>query len=158
MRRKEREVTDKKAIEDIIRKATICRLGLSLNNKPYIVPMNFGYKNNELYFHCAKRGMKTDIILENNQVCFEIETDTELVKGEHACIDWKMHYQSVIGFGKACMLETADEKTKGLNIIMEHYTGKTETAFTVKNIRSVSIIKVEIESMTGKRSLGEEES
>ena len=150
MRRKEREITDVKIIEDIIRKATICRLGLSLNEKPYIVPLNFGYTNNELHFHCAKRGMKTDIIEKNNNVCFEIETDVELVMGEHACIDWKMKYKSVIGFGKAFLIDNDAEKIKSLNIIMEHYTGKPQTVFTEKNVRSIRIIKVIIESMSGK--------
>jgi len=154
MRRKEREVTDVKTIEGIINNALICRLGLSLNEKPYIVPLNFGYKNNELYFHCAKRGLKTDIIEKNNNVCFEIETDTELIKGEHACIDWKMKYKSVIGFGKAFLIEDNEEKTRSLNIIMEHYTGKPQSVFTEKNVRSVSIIKVVIESMTGKVNEG----
>ena len=154
MRRKEREVTDKKAIEEIILKAEICRLGLSLNDKPYIVPLNFGYKDNALHFHCAKRGFKTDIIKENNNVCFEIETDTELIKGEHACVDWKMKYKSVIGFGKAYMIDDAEEKISSLNIIMEHYTGKSQAVFTEKNVRSVSIIKVVIESMSGKVSEG----
>src|ERR1035437_1270829 len=154
MRRKEREITDVTIIEDIIGKAIICRLGLSLHDKPYIVPLNFGYKNNELHFHCAKRGLKTDILEKNNNVCFEIETDTELIKGEHACIDWTMKYKSVIGFGKAFLIEDNAEKIKSLNIIMEHYTGKPQTVFTEKNVRSVSVIKVVIESMTGKINEG----
>ncbi len=150
MRRKEREVTDIKKIEEIIGKAMICRLGLSLDDQPYIVPLNFGYKNRELHFHCAKRGMKTDIIEKNNHVCFEIETDTELIKGEHACTGWKMKYKTVIGFGKAFLVDDDSEKIKSLNMIMEHYSGKPESVFTEKNVRSVRVIKVVIESMSGK--------
>ena len=152
MRRKEREIKNKKEIEGIIKKALICRLGLSSNDHPYIVPLNFGYKNNILYFHCAKAGKKTDIIKKNNNVCFEIEVDAELIKGEHACIDWKMHYSCVIGFGKAFIIEDIEEKKKSLDIIMEHYTGKSKFDYTEKNIRGVGIIKVVIESMTGKKN------
>lgn len=150
MRRKEREVTDIKIIEGILQKAIICRLGISLNDKPYIVPLNFGYKHNELHFHCAKRGLKTDMLAKNNQVCFEVETDTELIVGEHACIGWTMKYKSVIGFGKAFLIDDMAEKIKSLSIIMEHYTGKPTTEFTEKNVRSVNVIKVVIESMSGK--------
>jgi hypothetical protein len=94
--------------------------------------------------------MKTDIIEKNNNVCFEIETDTELIKGEHACTDWKMRYKTVIGFGKAYLIDDTDEKIRSLNIIMEQYTGKPESVFTEKNVRSVRVIKVVIESMSGK--------
>ena len=150
MRRKEKEIKDKKEIEAIIKTAIICRLGLSSDDLPYIIPLNFGYKNKELHFHCAKAGKKIDIIKKNNNVCFEIEVDTELIKGEHACIGWKMHYSSVIGFGKASIIDDPEEKKKSLDIIMNHYTGNSKFDYTEKNIKSVGIIKVVIESITGK--------
>ena len=48
MRRKDKEILDKKEIESIIKKAGVCRLGLSDNNIPYIVPLNFGYRDSFL--------------------------------------------------------------------------------------------------------------
>ena len=155
MRRKEKEIKNKKEIEGIIKKAIVCRLGLSFNDQPYIVPLNFGYEKNELHFHSAKAGKKMELIKKNKNVCFEIEADAELIKGEHACIDWKMYYSSVIGYGKAFIVEDMEEKKKSLDIIMKHYTGKSKFDYTEKNIRGVGIIKVVIESMTGKKN-GEE--
>ena len=78
MRRKEKEIKDRKEIISILQKAKICRIGLSENNKPYIVPMNFGYKEGCLYFHCANEGRKIGIIKKNNNVCFEIDTDHKI--------------------------------------------------------------------------------
>ena len=69
MRRSDREIADKSEIIRIIEKCDVCRLALSQNNAPYIVPMSFGYEyaDNKLtiYFHCAKEGRKLDIIREN---------------------------------------------------------------------------------------------
>lgn len=152
MRRKEKEIKSISEIEDIINKALICRLGLSLNNQPYVIPLNFGYKSNELHFHCAIAGKKIDFIRENNNVCFEIDSDTELVVGQHACVGWTMKYKSVIGFGKAYIIEDFDEKIKSMDIIMEHYSGTSGFEYTEKNIRGVGIIKVVIESVSGKKS------
>jgi len=73
MKRSEREIKDRKEIEAIIERADVCRLGLSDDNMPYIIPMNFGYKDNRLYFHCAKKGKKIDIIKRNNSTCFEMD-------------------------------------------------------------------------------------
>ena len=62
MRRKEKEISDRNIIDDLIKKAMIIRIAMVDDNLPYIVPMNFGYKDNCLYFHSAKEGRKIDLI------------------------------------------------------------------------------------------------
>lgn len=79
MRRSEKEVNDIHEIESILKQTSICRIGLCVDNIPYVVPMNYGYRDNCLYLHSAKEGRKIDIIRENPNVCFEVDTDIELV-------------------------------------------------------------------------------
>jgi nitroimidazol reductase NimA-like FMN-containing flavoprotein (pyridoxamine 5'-phosphate oxidase superfamily) len=62
-----------------------------------------------------------------------------------------MQYQSVIGFGKAVLLENVNEKRKALNIIMRQYSDRT-FRFDDAALKKAAVIKVEIESMTGKQS------
>jgi nitroimidazol reductase NimA-like FMN-containing flavoprotein (pyridoxamine 5'-phosphate oxidase superfamily) len=150
MRREDKEIRDKKEIESIIEKATVCRVAFSENDVPYIVPLNFGYKDDCLYFHSAADGKKIEIIRQNNQVCFEVDTDQEVVKSETPC-NWEMKYRSVIGFGKASFVDHLEEKRRALNIIMEHYSGDSYD-YPEDAINNVAIVKVEIESMTGKKS------
>jgi nitroimidazol reductase NimA-like FMN-containing flavoprotein (pyridoxamine 5'-phosphate oxidase superfamily) len=151
MRREDKEINDIATIEGIIRKARVCRLALSENGRPYIVPLCFGYKDNNLYFHSAREGTKLDIIKKNNNICFEVEIDVEFVKSKEAC-GYNMKYQSVIGFGKATFIEDIDSKRKALDIIMQNYSdGSFEYPVeAVKN--TVTIIRIEVESMTGKKS------
>jgi len=151
MRRKDKEIKDENTIESIIKRATVCRIGLSENNVPYIVPLIFGYKDNCLYFHSAREGKKIDMIGSNNGVCFEIDIDNEIVKGEEAC-GWSMKYYSVIGFGKAFLVEGFEEKREALDIIMEHYSGKLPFEYSEEAVNNAAIIKVKIERMTGKKS------
>ena len=80
MRRNEREIKDREEMEAIIQRAQVCRIGLSEKDVPYIVPMDFGYKGNCLYFHCASEGKKLDMIRQNSKVCFEIGIDHQMVK------------------------------------------------------------------------------
>jgi hypothetical protein len=87
MRRRDKEIKDPKILESILRKAAVCRLGLSEKNTPYIVPLNFGYRANCLYFHPAGEGRKINILKKNNRVCFEAELEVELIQAEKAC-DW----------------------------------------------------------------------
>ena len=150
MRRKEKEITGKSEIEAIIHKSMVCRIALSDDNIPYIVPLCFGYQNNTIYVHGSLKGRKTDILQKNQKVCFEFDIDSEVVKGENDC-EWGMKYKSVIGFGKALLLEKPDDKKKALNIIMNQYSD-SPPQFSEKAINGTTVIKIEIESMTGKQS------
>jgi len=141
---------DREEIESIIKKADFCRLGLSDNNNPYIVPLNFGYRDRCLYFHTAKVGKKIDMIKTNNRVCFELDIDHEVVRAENPC-DWNMKYRSVIGYGRAFLLEDIDEKRRALDIIVEHYSGRLNE-YDEKLVNRLAIIKLQVESMTGKKS------
>ena len=85
MRRKEQEITDKEEMEAIIRKSLVCRLAMADEGTPYIVPLCFGYQDNTLYFHSARKGKKLDILKKNNRVSFEFDTDTEIQKDKEAC-------------------------------------------------------------------------
>lgn len=151
MRRSEKEITDKSAIEAIINASLVCRLALSDGDQPYIVPLSFGYQDRILYFHSALEGKKIDILKKNNRICFEFDVNTKIIEAEKAC-KWGMKYQSVIGFGKAVLVENIQEKQKALNIIMNHYSDRN-WQFPDKVIKKTAIIKIEIESMTGKHSL-----
>ena len=157
MRRKDKEIIDINEILDIIGKCKYCRLGLSENNTPYIIPLNYGfsYDNNKLifYFHSAKEGKKLDIIQKNNNACFEIDCDTRLIEGEKPC-DYGYEFKSIIGFGKIIIIETIEGKTKGLNYLMKHQTGK-EINYNYKNneLNNVIIFKMEIEELTGKQKV-----
>jgi uncharacterized protein len=150
MRRKEKEITEKSKIEAVIHKSIICRVGMSDENIPYIVPLCFGYRDNTIYVHGSLEGRKISTLKKNQNVCFEFDINTELVESENAC-DWGMKYQSVIGFGKASFIENPELKSQALNIIMNQYS-KKPFHFSDKTIDKMSVIKIEIAAMTGKQS------
>lgn len=150
MKRNEKEITEKSAIEEIIRQSLLCRLAMSDGNQPYIVPLCFGYEDGSLYFHAALEGRKMDMLRNNNRVCFEFDINAEIVDGGQACA-WGMRYQSVIGFGKASCLNDMQEKRTALEIIMRHYSGRS-FSFPQVSLERTAVIKVEIDSMTGKQS------
>ncbi len=150
MRKKEQEITDRSKIEEVIHNSTICRLALSDNNIPYIVPVNFGYENNVIYIHSALEGRKIDIIHNNPNVCIEFDIKAEIVAADKAC-DWGIKYQSVIGFGNASIIKNKDDKLYALRILMKQYSDEV-FAFSDDAVRRTAIIKVDLESITGKQS------
>lgn len=151
MRRKEKEITELSEIEAIIKQSTVCRIAMSdENNTPYVIPMSFGYQDNAIYIHGALKGKKIDILQKNPTVCFEFDMNTQIIKSDNPC-DWGIKYQSVIGFGKAKFLETPEDKKYGLNIIMKQYSD-VPNPFPEKAVNATAVIKIKIDSMTGKQS------
>jgi len=153
MRKKEREITNFKEIEEIIEKSDVCRIALSNDNIPYIVTMNFGYKrgdNPALFFHCAREGKKIDIIKRNNTVCFQMDIDHELVKANMGC-QCSMLYRSVVGMGKISFITKKEDKIEALNILMNHYTGEEQHPFEEEMINRTYILRLDIDEISGKK-------
>lgn len=143
-------MTDRAAIEAIIRHAKVCRMAMCRDNRPYIVPVCFGYENNTLYFHSAGEGMKLDMLRENPHVCFEFDVDCEVVRAEEPC-QWGMRYRSVIGFGKAVFIQDLPSKRHAFDVIMRQYADG-RFAYPEASLAATVVIKVDIEQMTGKQS------
>ncbi|MCD4720247.1 MAG: pyridoxamine 5'-phosphate oxidase family protein [Desulfobacula sp.] len=150
MRKKEKEITDIKEIEKILQESNVCRLAMVDGDKPYMVPMNFGYQDGHLFFHSAKQGRKIDLIQKNPNVCFEVDQLIKFKKAKLAC-EWGVEYKSVIGSGRAQLLENLDEKIAALNIIMSQYSDRI-FEYPDETLEKTAVIKVQIDNMTGKQS------
>lgn len=150
MRKKEKEIKKRSEIEAIMEKALVCRIGFTDGSMPYVVPVNFGYRADTVYFHCALQGRKMDILRKNPNICFECDVDTEMVESDNAC-NWSMKYRSVIGFGTASIIDDLEGKRRALNIIMEKYAGRS-SRFPENIINRTAVVKIEITTLTGKES------
>lgn len=150
VRREEREIKDQAGIESVIQDSQVCRMGLCDDGKPYVVPMNFGYRDGKVYMHCATEGRKLDVIRKNPRVCLEFDADLRVKYAQEAC-NFTMNYKSVIAWGRAQVLKGTEEKIYGMNVIMGHYTGK-EYEFPAQALARIVVIRVDIEEMTGKQN------
>lgn len=154
MRRNDKEIVDKKVMISIIEKAMICRVGMCLHDQPYVIPMNFGYLDNYIYLHSAKEGRKLDILRNNDKVCIEFDLDVELIRSTLSC-QTSMKYKSVLIFGKAVILNEAEERKRALDLIMQHYENHDSRSlfhYSENILKKVMIIKVKVEEMTGKEA------
>ena len=150
MRRKDRELTNMADIEAVLKKAFVCHLGLADGDQPYVVPMNYGYEDGHIYLHGADEGRKIDILKKNNKVCFEMETfQSEIIKGGDQPCDWGTAFRSVIGFGTAELLQSNEEKIRGLNIILKAHDDRS-FAFPEAMLNMTAVIDITIKEMTGK--------
>ncbi|MDR2355256.1 MAG: pyridoxamine 5'-phosphate oxidase family protein [Clostridiales Family XIII bacterium] len=154
MRRKDKEITDPDRKLEIIEQNKVCRLALSDDGHPYIIPLNYGYSFENgaltLYFHSAREGKKLDIIRKNNLACFEIDCDFGLIEGSDPC-EYGYAYRSIIGTGRIVPADTPAEKRSALNRLMRHMTGSDEVYdFPEKALEAVAVYKMEVDAFTGK--------
>jgi uncharacterized protein len=150
MRKANREIRDKAAVRAVMEEALVCRIGLSDDGMPYIVPTNFGLGENCLYLHCATEGRKLDILRKNDRVCFEVDLLREISQEPQPC-GWGARYESVIGFGRAVFVNDHDEKRAALDRIMEHNGAEGPFSYPDETLARTAVIRIDIESITGKR-------
>lgn len=150
MRRSEREITDRGEIEEIIRRSAVCRVAMTDEEGPYVVPVNFGYAESAIWFHSAKEGRKISALRADPRVCVQMDIDVRMAPASHPC-DWTMKYRSVVAFGKAKIVEDPAEKRRGLDAIMRHYGGPVGNYDESMFERTV-LVRIDIKSITGKKA------
>jgi len=173
MRRKDREVLGDENIAKIIEQCTTCHVAMTDDadpSMPYVIPLSFGYSLEggilELFFHCAHVGKKLDCIRKNPNVAFSMCVENRIEIHEDVYCKSGRFYASVVGQGKAEIVEDVTEKCRGLSLLMERQTtGSTQHPnsahstqstsphkfeFTPAQAAAVTVIKITSTNFTGK--------
>ncbi|TVM33773.1 pyridoxamine 5'-phosphate oxidase family protein [Oceanidesulfovibrio marinus] len=148
MRKKERAIEDKAQVEELLLRCEVIQLGLWDGEQPYVVAVNFGYKDGAIYFHSAPDGRKVECVQKNGMVSFVAIAEHAIVRADKAC-GFTTHFKSVSGFGRAALLADPAEKAKGLDAIMAHYDGPVGE-YDEKVLERTAVVRIAVESMVGK--------
>ena len=164
MRRKDREIVGDENIAKIIEQCTTCHVAMIDDanvGMPYVIPMSFGYSLKdgvlELYFHCAHVGKKLDCIRKNPNVAFSMCVENRIEIHEDVYCKSGRFYASVVGQGKAEIVEDVAEKCRGLSLLMErqaagapHLGAPRKFEFTPEQAATVTVFKITSTNFTGK--------
>ena len=152
MTKRERQITGPEQIRHILDTAKVLHLGLAVNDEPYVVPMNYGWAEEEgklvLYLHSALKGKKLDMMDANPNVFFELECDRMPFEGKLPC-QYGLVYSSIMGRGTATIVEDVEEKKQAMTILMKTQTGKDFT-FNEQLVSIVAVIRSDVEEYTAK--------
>ena len=152
MTKRERQITDPGQIQQILDTAKVLYLGLAVDNMPYVVPMNYGYVMEDgkltLYVHSAVRGKKLDMIQLNPNVFFTLDCDRVPFEGVMPC-QYGMAYSSIMGQGKASIVEDVEEKKQAMTILMKTQTEKDFT-FEDRLVSVVTVVRIDVSEYTAK--------
>lgn len=151
MRKPDKEISDRAEQEAILARAEVLHLAMCLDGQPYVVPLSFAYEHGRIWLHTGRQGLKMDYLRANPQVCFEAVVDVATVAGDLPC-RYSVRYRSVIGFGRAVEVEGEAERRRGLDILVRRYAGANAGALNEEAVARTCVLRVDIESMTGKRN------
>ncbi len=120
------------------------------NGYPYGMPMNYYFSREEgcIYFHCGRKGHRTDALGRSNKVSFCV-----CEQGVRAEGDWAYTVRSVIVFGRVEIVDELQEVIRICRQLSNRFT--QDEAFIQGEIDRYAsetlLLKLTIEQICGKR-------
>lgn len=158
-RRRDREITDRMTLRQIICNNNQAVISMTDGVTPYGVMLNyaplFDGKRLTMYFHCALDGHKIDILRQNPAVSVFVNDveKTKIVNAGSNSAKWTTHYRSVILSGTIKLLTDYAQKDDAIRIFMRHYTDEP-VEFAEAVLERTMILKLNVDRMTGKQNPG----
>lgn len=145
------KIEEQERIEKIISSCKTCFLGLAdANGQPYVVPMNFGYKDNVIYLHSGQEGRKWQIMKENPKACITFNLGEEIKwQDEHMACSYRVASESIIAEGELEFVEDFDEKVEILDILMGQYSDR-KFKYGKPAVNNVGVMKLKIDQLGAK--------
>ena len=149
--RRFKQLLEEQATKEILNNATNGVLSLvDANGEPYGVPISYAYDGERsIYFHSAVKGHKIECIEAESRCSFCVVAQDLIVPDE-----FTTYFRSVIAKGTIHSVIARDEMMKGLLLLCEKYSpGIDPDAEISKCINHVTVLRLDIDSMTGKEAI-----
>ncbi|HZT59536.1 MAG TPA: pyridoxamine 5'-phosphate oxidase family protein [Pyrinomonadaceae bacterium] len=120
-------------------------LGCARDGHPYVVPMNYAFDSQDLYFFTTD-GTKTEFIAANREVCFQVEEITD-------ALSWR----SVVLTGRAERLTKAEDTERAMRLITERNPTLTPALNRTKvgpwlRLSNVAVYRVRPDAIYGRKT------
>ena len=156
VRRSDRANYDHEAIHAVLDEGMLAHVGFMDEDRPVVVPMVYGRIRERLYIHGAKAARFAKTMGPGLPICLTVTLLDALVIGRSAFHN-SMNYRSVVIHGVARKVEIAEETEEALMAITDHLLpGRWDESrpMTAKELRSTSVLRVEIEAASLKSRSG----
>lgn len=154
MRRADRAVVERAAIERILRSCLVCHVAFTATPAPYLVPLHFGYRWDGalpvLYFHSASAGRKLELAKQQPLVGFALDRSMA-PEGESLPCSWSARYESIIGEGRLEAVKSPSEREDGLRLLMEHYHFPGSIQFEPAALSAVEVLRLTVTALSAKQ-------
>lgn len=154
MRRNEKEIKDPAELKRVLAGTQYITIAMCRTDQPYLATLSHGYdrKRHAIYFHCAREGRKIDFLKANNRVWGQAIEDHGYMPGKCDHL-----FVSVQFGGRVTFIEEAEEKRHALEVMIRQLEQAPEMVMAAQvndaSVAKVCIGRIDIESLSGKKSL-----
>jgi hypothetical protein len=152
VREPQRANYDRETIYKILDEAFVCHAGFSLESQPYVIPMLFARVGDAIYFHGSAASRMLRNASEGIPVCITVTLTDGFVLAR-SVFNHSMNYRSVVGLGKAVLVDSPEEKLKALHAFTEKILpGRWNDARqpNEKELKSTSILRLPLTEVSAK--------
>lgn len=110
---------ERESVYGILDEGLVCHVGFVVNGEPVVIPTGYGRAGDTLYIHGSAASRMLRTLAGGVGVCVTVTLLDGLVLARSA-FHHSMNYRSVVVFGKASVVEDAEEKVEALRAITEH--------------------------------------
>jgi nitroimidazol reductase NimA-like FMN-containing flavoprotein (pyridoxamine 5'-phosphate oxidase superfamily) len=115
-----RECTDTQKIGVFLAAAKVGFLGLAAESMPYVVPLNYVWWKEAVYFHGAAEGRKIEDMQKNANVCFTISEEYGTMTSPIPA-HTDTAYMSVMIMGSVEQVTSLDEAAQAMQHMLDKY-------------------------------------
>ncbi|MDP3916082.1 MAG: pyridoxamine 5'-phosphate oxidase family protein [Bacteroidota bacterium] len=143
-------ITNRNEIDAILKKCKTCYVGMSIDDEPYVLPMNFAIDGDRVILHSAQHGRMWETIKKNPKVCINWTLGEELAwQDVQVGCSYRVKSKSVNIEGTAEIIEDDVEKERLFKQFMTQYSD-LPFKFSAPAIRNVGVFIVPITKITAK--------
>jgi nitroimidazol reductase NimA-like FMN-containing flavoprotein (pyridoxamine 5'-phosphate oxidase superfamily) len=156
-RRHDRGSYDHATVHALLDAAALCHVSYVIDGQPYCTPTLFWREGSTLYWHGSSASRMLRNQSEGEPACLTVTHLDSLVLARCG-FNHSADYRSVMAFGRARLVEDAEEKKRALVMMVDRFfPGRTAQLrqSTAQEIKATAVIVMEIERASAKiRSKG----
>lgn len=130
--------------ESRLKEARYGRLGLSKDDRPYVIPMSYVFQDGRIFLHSRGGGLKLEYASKNPRVCFQIDS----LDGDR--------WSSVIAIGSASVSEGLEAKERMFAAFMKKGLGGHQgKKFSREELERmpIAVWEIVVEELTGREGV-----
>ena len=137
-------------MEAFLHEEVVGCLGLCMDGKPYVVPLNYSYRDGRILFHGALEGKKLDCIRANPNVCFTVATQSGELRQHVVGCTCEVDSDSVVCTGTARIIDDLDERASALNAFNRWFQPDADD-IPMEQAMNCGVVEITVSEMTGRR-------
>lgn len=152
-----RGVYDREKIHSILDEGIVCHVGFTVDGQAFVIPTNYARSGNDLLLHGSSASRMMRKLSEGINVCVTVTLIDGLVLARSA-FHHSMNYRSVVIFGRAELVEDADEKMRALKAFADHIIPNRWEEIREPNeleMKATTVLRLPIEEASAKIRTGD---